>query len=247
MSELTVDFDRVCYMIGKANTLKMKTLLTLFFTFLIVFFQVDLFSQEPCQVLKPEISAKYSGKCKDGLAEGKGIAEGTDKYEGKFSKGLPNGAGKYTWATGEVYEGSWKNGKRDGQGTYTYKTNGVETVEFGLWKDDVFYKKLALPGYAVLRSTSITRYSVKRLGDGDRALIAMMQNGNNTETRNLNLYSTSGTVFSYGAKIGYENIDFPCTLKLSYTCPNKLQTASINVEFEIVIKEKGSWEITINN
>ena len=119
----------------------MKTTLTIFITSLFVLFQVVLFSQEPCQVLKPEISGKYSGKCKDGLAEGKGIAEGTDKYEGKFAKGLPNGTGKYTWSTGEVYEGSWKNGKRDGQGKYTYKLNGVEMVDFGLWKDDVLLRK----------------------------------------------------------------------------------------------------------
>jgi hypothetical protein len=218
-------------------------IITIFFAFLIL----HVSSQELCKVLKPEISGKYMGKCKNGLADGKGLAEGTDKYEGKFAKGLPNGTGKYTWATGEVYEGSWKNGKRDGQGKYTYKTNGVETVDFGLWKDDEFIKKIVPAGYTVFRSTSITRYLVKNLGQGNRVLFTLMQNGNNTQTSNLNLFSTSGNSFSIGSKIGYENIDFPCTLKLSYSCPNKLKTAFISVEFEIGIKEPGNWEITINN
>jgi hypothetical protein len=225
----------------------MRTSVSIFFMIVFTLYQMNVYSQETCKVLKPEISGKYTGKCKNGLADGKGIAEGTDKYEGKFAQGLPNGTGKYTWSTGEVYVGSWKNGKREGQGRYTYKLNGVETVDFGIWKDDALFKKMVPSAYTVYRATSITRYSVKRLGDGSRVIFAMMQNGNNTETSNLNLYTTSGNSFSVGSKIGYENIDFPCTLKLSYTSPNKLKTAFISVEFEIVIKDPGSWEVTINN
>jgi hypothetical protein len=224
----------------------MRASLSICFMIVFTLFQVNLFSQDSCKVLKPEISGKYTGKCKNGLADGKGIAEGTDKYEGKFVKGLPDGSGKYTWSTGEVYEGSWKSGKRDGQGSYTYKLNGLETVDFGIWKDDVFTRKITPTPYTIIRTNSITRYSVRRLGDGNRILFALMQNGNNAETSNLNLFSTSGNSFSVGSKIGYENTEFPCTLKLSYTCPNKIKTSFISVEFEIVIKEPGSWEVTIN-
>jgi hypothetical protein len=224
----------------------MRTSLSIYFTIVFTLFQVNVFSQDSCKVLKPEISGKYSGKCKNGLAEGKGLAEGTDKYEGKFEKGLPDGSGKYTWSTGEVYEGSWKNGKREGQGKYTYKLNGVETVDFGIWKDDVFTRKITPPAYTIIRANSITRYTVRSLGVGNRILFNLMQNGNNAETSNRNLFSTSGNSFSVGSKIGYENVEFPCTFKLSYTCPNKIKTSFISVEFEIVIKEPGSWEVTIN-
>lgn len=210
-------------------------------------FQMNVFSQDSCKVLKPEISGKYIGKCKNGLADGKGIAEGTDKYEGKFIRGLPNGEGKYTWLSGEVYEGSWKNGKRNGKGKYTYTLNGVETVDFGIWADDNFIKKILPDPFTVYRATSITRYTVQRLGEGERVLFGCMQNGGNTNISNVGFYSTSGNSCSVGTKFGYENIDFPCTFKLSYTCPNKIRTAFINVEFEIVIKEPGSWEVTIHN
>jgi len=47
--------------------------------------------QEPCKVLKQEIATKYFGNCKKGLAQGKGVAVGRDKYEGQFKNGLPNG------------------------------------------------------------------------------------------------------------------------------------------------------------
>ena len=43
---------------------------------------VSVCAQETCKVLKPEISGSYLGDCKKGLANGKGIARGTDGYEG---------------------------------------------------------------------------------------------------------------------------------------------------------------------
>jgi len=62
----------------------------LFFTFL-SFALSQLFSQDDCKVLIPEISGQYVGKCKKGLAHGKGLAIGIDRYEGSFKKGYPEG------------------------------------------------------------------------------------------------------------------------------------------------------------
>ena len=59
-------------------------------------------AQENCLVLKPEISGKYTGKCKNGLANGKGKSVGQDTYIGQFSKGWPQGSGTYTWANGDT-------------------------------------------------------------------------------------------------------------------------------------------------
>jgi hypothetical protein len=67
---------------------------------LILFSGSILFAQEECKVLMPEISGSYTGKCKKGLAQGKGLAIGTDTYEGRFLKGLPDG-------TGKIYMGRW--------------------------------------------------------------------------------------------------------------------------------------------
>ena len=97
---------------------------TAFFLILPIFLFLNFnssFSQEACKVLKPEIADKYEGGCKNGLANGKGIAEGADKYVGRFKNGLPNGTGKYTWSTGEVYDGGWNEGKKEGNGKFFYK------------------------------------------------------------------------------------------------------------------------------
>ena len=53
-------------------------------------------TEESCKVLISEISEKYEGDCKNGLAHGTGVAKGIDLYEGRFKKGIPNGKGKYT-------------------------------------------------------------------------------------------------------------------------------------------------------
>jgi hypothetical protein len=58
---------------------------------------------------------------------------------------------------------------------------------------------------------------------------------------NFFLYSSSGTSYSLGAKPGYEKITYPVTFKLSYTTLNRMQTSSIFVEFEVVIREPGEY------
>lgn len=77
--------------------------------------------QNDCKVLLESISGTYEGKCKNGLAHGKGIAQGTDRYEGTFVKGLPSGRGVYKWADGSFYDGEWKDGKKEGKGKLVKK------------------------------------------------------------------------------------------------------------------------------
>jgi len=75
-------------------------------------------AQNECKVLVPELSGSYFGKCKKGLAHGKGKALGIDSYDGNFRKGLPHGGGVYKWENGAIYDGDWREGLRDGKGVY---------------------------------------------------------------------------------------------------------------------------------
>ncbi|MCX6239139.1 MAG: hypothetical protein NTY07_16520 [Bacteroidia bacterium] len=226
----------------------MKTSLSVLFTIVFALNQFNAFSQDACKVLKPEISGKYTGDCKNGVADGKGVAEGKDKYEGKFKKGLPNGQGIYTWSTGEVYKGSWHEGKKQGDGKLTFKSNGIDSTTIGIWKDDVFDRKRVENPYSVYRSNGIKRYNVERFSDGDKVTLTIMKNGNNNSTvRGLTFFCTSGMTYSVGSKLGYESVIFPCNVKIIYSTSNALNTASIECAFEIEIKTPGIWDIQLDN
>lgn len=226
--------------------MKSKVIFILFTGLLL--YCIKVYTQEPCKVLKQEIAETYTGKCKNGLAHGNGIAEGKDRYEGEFKNGLPQGDGKYTWANGEVYEGRWRNGQRNGEGRFFYKKYGVDSIKVGLWQDGVFIKLIKPSPYRVLRSYSIMRYSVHRIKDGDRVLFHFKQGGGNNTTISGMLFTfSSGNSYILGSAEGFENVIFPFTCKVSYQTSNTLNTVRFDAEFVIEVREKGEWEITLNN
>ncbi|KAH3744163.1 2-isopropylmalate synthase [Pelomyxa schiedti] len=53
---------------------------------------------------------------------GEGESSGT--YTGRMVQGLRDGAGKYTWDTGDNYDGQWREGKKDGRGVYSWFAEG---------------------------------------------------------------------------------------------------------------------------
>jgi hypothetical protein len=73
-----------------------------------------------CRVFDPELRDSYTGSCLNGLAEGKGEASGTARYEGEFKQGRKHGHGIKTWPTGDRYEGEFREDRKEGQGTYTW-------------------------------------------------------------------------------------------------------------------------------
>lgn len=92
-------------------------------------------STSGCKVKDRDIAESYIGECKNGLADGKGIARGRDVYEGFFKAGEQHGEGKYSWgeksfSAGEIYEGDWLDGARTGQGKYTFADGSFYEGEF---------------------------------------------------------------------------------------------------------------------
>ncbi len=75
---------------------------------------------EGCRVLDPELQGSYSGPCMNGLAEGKGVVQGTARYEGDFKAGHKHGRGVKTWANGDRYEGDFVEDRKEGHGKYTW-------------------------------------------------------------------------------------------------------------------------------
>jgi hypothetical protein len=201
--------------------------------------------ENDCEVLKPEISDSYSGSCKNGLADGKGVARGIDYYEGQFDKGMPSGKGTYKWADGTYYEGHWENGKREGSGKMVYRDSTVT----GYWKDDIYAGKKLIPPYEIKRTMSVSRSNiVKSVGAVDEVRIRILQGGSdNRSVSNLSISSSSGDEFRTDRVYGLEKVVFPLDVKVSYTSRTQFGTSQFNVIFDFRINEPGVWEVTISN
>ncbi len=207
-----------------------------------------LYSQENCKVLKSSISGTYQGKCKKGLANGKGVAVGTDRYEGQFVNGLPNGYGTYTWANGDKYTGEWIEGMRHGIGRYTMTISGIDSVQDGLWQNDEYSGPKPKNPFVIYKS-GVDRYTFrKNLSTQNRVLVDINQNGiRNTGISNFLISTSSGSETKLGESLGYEYVTFPVTIKISYTTFNKLRTISYPVLFEFEIYEPGDWKVELSN
>lgn len=79
-----------------------------------------------CAVLDPELQVSYVGGCKNGLAEGYGMAKGTAEYKGGFRAGRKHGKGTKSWlSSGDRYEGDFVDDRKEGAGTYTWGPRSV--------------------------------------------------------------------------------------------------------------------------
>lgn len=75
-----------------------------------------------CKVFDADLQASYEGGCKDGLAEGRGVARGPGGvyYNGEFRAGTKTGQGRKVYSNGDVYNGGWLHDLREGRGSYVH-------------------------------------------------------------------------------------------------------------------------------
>jgi hypothetical protein len=114
-----------------------------------------------CRVLDPELVGHYRGGCKNGLAEGYGVAKGTAEYRGDFHAGREQGKGVKTWPSGDRYDGDFVAGRKQGLGTYTWSPSGSFAGQSytGAWRDD------RRNGYGVYQWPSGDRYAGQWVDD----------------------------------------------------------------------------------
>lgn len=225
----------------------MKTIATIILVSCLIIIPECLFSQTKCKVLLPAISKTYNGKCKKGLANGKGTAKGIDTYAGRFRKGVPNGIGTYTWASGNEYTGEWEFGKRQGKGIYKFKYNGKDSIQAGIWKENRFIGPPPLPP-VIRQSRNIQTYSLIRQRDGNKLTLEIFMNGAiNTTIERLSIISSNGSYQNYGDRIVFNYIVFPCTFKITYVTFNKMMTVKLDAVFEFEISEPGDWTLKLIN
>jgi len=191
-----------------------------------------------CKVKIPAISGTYSGGCKNGLADGMGIAQGVVLYNGQFREGT------YTWAGGNYYEGSWRYGLKDGKGKLV---SGDSTVS-GYWRAGTFVGKTAVPSYKVTRSLSVIRSTIIKSDCADNQIKMQFLRAGvaNAAMSGFTLAYTSGNEFRAGSYIGLNNLEFPVDIKVTFNAYNYFRTAQYEVIFEFTINEPGCWNINVS-
>lgn len=205
-------------------------------------------AQDNCEVLLPGIDSIYNGKCKKGLAHGKGQAIGVDTYTGKFAKGLPNGRGTYVWANGDTYTGYWLAGKLNGEGILSFKLKEKDSIVDGLWENDKYLGPKPIAP-KVITKVGVDRFSFKPSGGTkSRVLIDIFQNGTrNTGISNFSISTSNGVETRLSNSVGYDFVQFPVVIRVSYTTMNKLKTQEYQAIFEFEISEPGDWRVEIHN
>jgi hypothetical protein len=201
--------------------------------------------QTDCKVKLPEISGSYSGECKKGLAHGKGTAQGIDRYEGQFFKGLPEGNGIYKWANGSYYEGEWKKGMRNGQGKFV----SGDSVVTGFWKANQYQGRKQGPSYMITLSRNIARSTItKSVETSNGVRIKVMLGGvENTGIEDFSLAYTSGTEYRNVGTYGIQNSSVPLEVTVRYLTWNQLHTVQYEVLYEFTVLEPGTYNITLTN
>lgn len=83
-------------------------------------------------------TARWTGMCPSGIAEGRGIlqwfrnGELNNSIDAEFRDGKPNGRAVVTFANGDRYDGEWRDGRQSGRGVYVAR-DGYRYE--GEWRD----------------------------------------------------------------------------------------------------------------
>lgn len=203
--------------------------------------------KDSCKVLVKEISDVYKGKCKDGLANGKGKAKGVDTYVGMFENGLPEGKGVYTYENGNTFSGHWSKGLKNGQGKFTFKLAGKEIEQKGYWKNgDYVGATNPDEAYRITNQSGIESCAItKQEGDDLQIRVSFVGAMSKNVPRELEMTTSSG-------QLNKENKNFSI---YNYSCPNLctihfiLRSAGgdreCSLSFEILTP--GKYEVLITN
>ncbi|MBK6346636.1 MAG: hypothetical protein IPN08_15455 [Bacteroidales bacterium] len=205
---------------------------------------------DSCKVLPGKISGIYTGKCMNGLANGKGKSIGEDTYIGTFKDGLPDGKGKYLFKNGDIFQGYWQNGQKDGKGKFEYTLNGKKCTLIGYWRKDE-YVGVNEPdvAYRVTSSTGIMNYGVEKnesANELDKAIAFSIKSAfTDFAPTDLKINKSSGQIVRNGKKFSITQYICPLHCEISYSI--LVAESRKQCRFIIEILEEGKYSVTLNN
>ena len=231
------------------NHLKTYTVMKLLlsFSFLLIF-SCSVFSQD-CEVALASIKGKYTGGCKNKMADGVGKAEGTDIYDGGFKSGYPYGQGVYTYKNGDFFVGNFKKGVKEGQGEFHFKKADSDSIIKGFWKNDVYVAAYLHPYEIIMKSSGFNRLDIKPDVGLDNTLTIVSENtirSNSISNQAPPLPVISNFVVSQGS---YEKEERSTKDKTSIMVltgikfPLEIQVNYGDESFKVLILKPGVWGI----
>ncbi|MHC1775483.1 MAG: hypothetical protein AB9834_08730 [Lentimicrobium sp.] len=221
------------------------------FTIVALFLVCSINAQtDSCRVLAGKISGTYTGKCLNGLANGKGKSSGEDTYTGNFKDGLPDGKGKYLFKNGDIYEGYWKSGQKDGKGKFEYTLNGKKYTLTGYWEKDEFAGTTNPDiSYRVTSASGINNYKVEKneaAGENNNEITISVRSAfTDYIPQDLKIENSSGKVLRSGKKIGISQYYCPLHCEISYTI--LISDTRKQCRFIIEVLEEGNYTIILSN
>ncbi|MFW5879313.1 MAG: hypothetical protein ACOCUV_00665 [bacterium] len=220
------------------------------FTIIFILINWAYLQAQDCIVLDTSINKSYEGKCKKGFAHKFGKAQGVDKYEGDFKKGMKHGEGIYTWANGAIFKGAFENDKKHGYGKLIEADSNIIT---GYWKNDLYVgqQKEYFLGYKIINSTNLPGKpffrKIEEEGDEIRIEITDINKGLHgfdiSNYINADIHSISNSGSRINARL--TNVKFPFKATVSYGVPNKSANFVIRASFIFEILEPGVWHISL--
>lgn len=218
----------------------MKFLMLLSFLTLASFTAVS--QNSDCKVLSDSLKGNYEGDCKNGKADGRGKAIGTDSYDGEFRNGLPDGKGIYSWKNGNSYDGQWKKGMKDGKGELKTIENGQLTTKNGYWKKDKYVGLYENPYKIITATSQIGRVEVNNMDKKGNSVIITV---NNTARAHVTMTDFQISRGSYERKSNSSMSSADITTFSDVVFPFAATFYFGSAILQIEIYEKGAWDIAV--
>lgn len=198
-----------------------------------------------CKVLLEAISDEYSGKCKDGLAHGKGVAKGKDTYKGRFKNGLPHGKGLYIWANNDYYHGDWKEGKKHGKGIH-YIADEEKTFR-EIWREDKLIKRTPTL-YSIGKKVNVNYVKIKKNQEALKGtiLVKLKVHPDKRYRDTVELTGSSGYNIAGADEWVFSNVTFPFQGEVAFRVRGNRFVVTERCIVEFTIYQPGAYDVIID-
>lgn len=198
-------------------------------------------------VLKKELVGKYEGGQKNGLAQGKGTATGSDTYTGNFRKGLPYGEGTYTDSQGNIFKGTFEEGKKEGKGVLALKGVEKDSIIRGYWESDKYIGSNEILPYEISNKTGNVNPRLVRNGTGNKVEISILDPIDNHYIDANISFRGQAIQHNYSGTFCYEDAIFPLEFDIQYNSRSRMGTGTVFNTIHIKIIKPAYWVVTLKN